>query len=52
MTGFLFRLAAGASPIRKTLSKHFKGTDLPGLVTAGREFPITSRVDVQVAIEQ
>jgi hypothetical protein len=34
-----------------TLRKHFGGVRLEQLVTAARSFPITSRVDVQVALE-
>ena len=40
------------SALQKTLRQHFDGADLASIVTAARDFPITSRVDVQYAVEQ
>src|SRR5947208_5274257 len=40
------------SALQKALQTHFGGADLAAVVTAARDFPITSRVDVQRAIEQ
>src|SRR5215472_10802991 len=51
--GFAFsvgRAAFGESRLRKTLLKHF-GVPAGGIATAGRQFPITARVDVQSALE-
>jgi hypothetical protein len=42
--------AFGGSRLRKTLLKHFRVS--PGeIATAGRQFPITARVDIQSALE-
>jgi hypothetical protein len=51
MIGFFFRALTGGSGLRKSLRKHFHGLDLSQIVTAAREFPLTSRVDVQSALE-
>jgi len=51
MIGFL-RAITGHSRLRKTLTQHFRGLSLGEIVTAGRDFPITSRPDVQTALEQ
>jgi hypothetical protein len=51
MTGFVLEHLLGRSALRKTLQKHFGGMSVAGIATAAREFPITSRVDVQVALE-
>ncbi len=48
MIGYLL----GRSGLRKRLRRHFGGRALAEIVTAAREFPITSRVDVQGALEQ
>ncbi len=50
--GYLFRALTGRSGLQKVLRKHFHGLSLSNIVTAAREFPITSRVDVQTALEQ
>jgi hypothetical protein len=52
MIGYLFRSLTGKSAVRKVLSNHFRGRPLGEIVTAARDFPITSRVDVQIALEQ
>ena len=41
----------GGSRLRKTLLKHF-GVPAGQIATAGRQFPITSRPDIQSAIEE
>jgi AAA+ superfamily predicted ATPase len=51
MIGF-FRAISGKSQLRKMLQQHFRGLQLGEIVTAGRDFPITSRPDVQTALEQ
>jgi choline dehydrogenase-like flavoprotein len=45
--GYVLRGFAGKSALRKALQKHFEGVQLGEMVTAAREFPIISRVDVQ-----
>jgi hypothetical protein len=40
----------GDSRLRKTLLKHF-GVPAGEIATAGRQFPITARVDIQSALE-
>ena len=40
----------GGSGLRKTLLKHF-GVPAGEIATAGRQFPITARVDIQSALE-
>src|SRR5262245_64543561 len=52
MIGYLFRAVTGGSALQKTLRKHFGGVALSEIVTAAREFPITSRIDVQTALDQ
>src|SRR6266853_1827504 len=42
--------AFGGSRLRKTLLKHF-GVPAGEIATAGRQFPITARVDIQSALE-
>jgi hypothetical protein len=49
--GYMLRALTGKSDLQKALRKHFQGLSLGEIVTAAREFPITSRVDVQVALE-
>ena len=41
----------GESRLRKTLLKHF-GVPAGKIATAGRQFPITARVDIQSALEE
>jgi hypothetical protein len=52
MIGYFFRAATGGSLLQRTLRKHFGGVPLREIVTAAREFPITSRIDVQTALDQ
>jgi hypothetical protein len=52
MIGYAFRMLTGKSPIRKKLKEHFAGRPLEEIVTAARTFPIASRVDVQLSIDQ
>src|SRR5438128_2615116 len=48
MIGYFFRTLTGG--LRKTLRRHFGDVPLGQIVTAAREFPITSRVDVEAAV--
>jgi len=52
MIGYAFRALTGKSPIRKKLKKHFRGVPLESMVTAARDFPLASRVDVQIALDE
>lgn len=52
LSGFAVRALTGSSALRKALEKHFEGVQLGEIVTAGREFPSISRVDIQVALDQ
>jgi hypothetical protein len=45
------RTIAGKSTVSKMLQKHFGGQPLESLFTTGRTFPLASRVDVQVALD-
>jgi hypothetical protein len=51
MIGFFLRSAIGSSRVQRALRAHFKGIALVDIVTGAREFPITSRVDIQTALE-
>ena len=51
MISFFLRSALASSRLQRELRTHFKGIAVTDIVTAGRDFPITSRVDVQAAIE-
>jgi ATPase family protein associated with various cellular activities (AAA) len=51
MLSFLLR-GFVRTALQKTLSEHFRPVDLAGIVTAARDFPITSRVDVQAGLER
>jgi hypothetical protein len=42
----------GRSRVQRTLEKHFRGLSLSTIVTAARDFPVTSRVDVHAALDQ
>jgi hypothetical protein len=51
--GFAFSVGSGSfggSRLRKTLLKHFS-VPAGEIATAGRQFPIAARVDIQVALE-
>ncbi len=50
--GYLFRALTGRTGLQKALREHFPGVQLSDIVTAAREFPITSRVDIQAALQQ
>jgi len=52
MMGFFLRSMLGRSQLHRALRAHFKGTELTAIVTAARDFPVTSRVDVQAALEE
>ena len=39
-------------PLQALLRKHFGNRPAEEIVTAGRDFPVTSRVDLQIALEQ
>ena len=52
MNGFVLRSILGRSPLQRALQTHFKGIAFTELVTAARDFPITSRVDVHSALEE
>jgi len=52
MIGYAVRMLTGKSPTQKKLREHFGGRPLEEIVTAARTFPLASRVDVQLAIEQ
>jgi DNA polymerase III delta prime subunit len=51
MVSFFLRSMIGRSQLHRWLRTHFKTIALTDIVTAAREFPITSRVDVQIALE-
>jgi hypothetical protein len=40
------------SSLGKALHEHFQGTEIGDIVTAARQFPIISRVDIQMALDQ
>ncbi len=46
------RTLAGKSTVSKLLQKHFHGHPPQSLVTTGRTFPMASRVDVQLALDE
>lgn len=50
MIGYFLRTLAGRSALDKALRAHFTGVPLTQIVTAARDFPITSRVDIQLAL--
>ena len=52
MVGYFFRAATRGSLLQRTLRKHFGGVPLSEIVTTAHEFPITSRIDVQTALDQ
>ena len=51
MIGYVFRMMTGKSPVQRKLKEHFGGRPLEEITTAARRFPIASRVDLQVAID-
>jgi hypothetical protein len=48
---YIFRAITGTSPLQKTLRRHFGRLPLGQIGTAARDFPVTSRVDLQAALE-
>ena len=52
MVGYVLRSMMRRSALQRALGDHFKGLELTDIVTAARDFPITSRVDVHTALEQ
>ena len=52
VVGYLVRNLTGRTPLQKALREHFRNVRLSELVTASREFPVTSRVDVQNTVQQ
>jgi hypothetical protein len=40
------------SALGKALREHFQGMQLGDIVTAARHFPVISRVDIQIALDQ
>ena len=52
MFGYAFRMMTGKSPTQKKLKQHFAGRPLEQIVTAARTFPLASRVDVQLAVDE
>src|SRR5262245_59380379 len=51
MLRYFLRTLSGKSGLQKALHAHFRGRSLGDIVTAARDFPITARVDVQVALQ-
>jgi len=51
MISYAFRAITGTSPLQKTLRRHFGRVPLGEIATAARDFPVTSRVDLQTALE-
>src|SRR6516164_11518933 len=49
--GVAFPLFFGGSRLRKTVLKHFR-VPAGKIATAGHQFPITARVDIQSALEE
>jgi len=52
MIGYAFRALTGKSPMQKKLKQHFGKLPVEDIATTARNFPLTSRVDVQLAIDQ
>jgi hypothetical protein len=52
MLGYALRTLVGRSPIQKIVQQHFNGVGPGDICSASREFPFTSRVDPQAAVEQ
>ena len=51
MISYVFRAITGRTPLQKTLRRHFGRISLGETATAAREFPVTSRVDIQSALD-
>lgn len=52
MIGYAFRMLTGKSPMQKKLREHFGRLPVEETATTARSFPLASRVDVQLAIDQ
>ena len=52
MIRYAFRMLTGKSPMQKKLKQHFGRLPLEETATTARTFPLASRVDVQLAIDQ
>src|SRR6266478_368393 len=52
MIGYAFRMLTGKSAMQKKLKQHFGRLPLEETATTARTFPLASRVDVQLAIDQ
>lgn len=52
MIGYAFRMLTGKSPMQKKLKQHFGRLPVEETATTARTFPLASRVDVQLAIDQ
>ncbi|HEY6969064.1 MAG TPA: ATP-binding protein [Candidatus Angelobacter sp.] len=51
-TGFVYKMLGGKSATQKKLRQHFHGLPLQETATTARTFPMASRADVQLAINQ
>jgi hypothetical protein len=52
MIGYAFRALTGKSATQKKLKHHFGSVPVEEIATTARTFPLASRVDVQLAIDQ
>ncbi|MDX2150106.1 MAG: ATP-binding protein [Bryobacteraceae bacterium] len=52
MIGSFLRAVSGKSGLRMALHRHFGEVPVETILTAGRDFPVTSRVDVQTALNE
>jgi hypothetical protein len=52
MIGYAFRMLTGKSAMQKKLKQHFGRLPLEETATTARTFPLASRVDVQLAMDQ
>lgn len=52
MIGYALRMMTGKSAVQKKLKEHFGSRPLEEITTAARTFPLASRVDLQVAIDE
>jgi hypothetical protein len=52
MIGYFIRSLTGRTGVQRVLRRHFAGLPPESIVTAAREYPVTSRVDIQGALDQ
>jgi AAA+ superfamily predicted ATPase len=52
LLSYFFRSLATRSALQKSLARHFAPAELSQIVTAARDFPVTSRIDVQGALDE